>query len=348
MIDGRYVSWCARVPRFATAPPNRPQCTPALTSSDRSPWPSISNAVTERADVVGAARTPPGSPLWRGRSRPAAASGRRPGRGAPRGRAARWRAAAARRRARCGRRSLTWAQRPSRTVRRASAVVVVTRVLRGSGQGGGEAVPGEVDEVLDDAPDAVRERGESSQCVGGGADDADQGVAPGGGAVGRCPGGGEGLADLLRHQLTRPRTGSVPSGDWPPVEQGPLDDEPVDLRVALDEGEVGVDRRRDGAAARRRGGRRARRWPRRSCGDQAVDRLGDGQVELALVAEVPVEHGLGGAGDGGDLVHARRPTRAGAPRAAWPRPGTAGARRGGRPSAVATVPGVATGRGEFM
>ena len=36
-----------------TAPPNRPHCTPALTISDRSAWPSISNAVTE----------PPTSPL---------------------------------------------------------------------------------------------------------------------------------------------------------------------------------------------------------------------------------------------------------------------------------------------
>ncbi len=52
MIGCRYFSWWWVVPSTWTAPPNRPHCTPALTSSDRSQNASIPNAVT----------TPPTSP----------------------------------------------------------------------------------------------------------------------------------------------------------------------------------------------------------------------------------------------------------------------------------------------
>src|SRR5436309_1095802 len=34
MIRGTYAWWWRSVPRFSMAPPNRPHCTPALTSSD--------------------------------------------------------------------------------------------------------------------------------------------------------------------------------------------------------------------------------------------------------------------------------------------------------------------------
>ena len=42
MIFFTYASWWRSVPRFSTAPPNRPHCTPALTISDRSDIASIS------------------------------------------------------------------------------------------------------------------------------------------------------------------------------------------------------------------------------------------------------------------------------------------------------------------
>src|SRR3954451_9990721 len=41
---GRYSSRCCSSPRCRIAPPKRPKCTPHFTSSERSAWPSISNA----------------------------------------------------------------------------------------------------------------------------------------------------------------------------------------------------------------------------------------------------------------------------------------------------------------
>lgn len=45
MIFFTYAWWWRSVPRFSTAPPNRPHCTPALTISDKSDIASISIAV---------------------------------------------------------------------------------------------------------------------------------------------------------------------------------------------------------------------------------------------------------------------------------------------------------------
>src|SRR5690606_22442774 len=87
---------------------------------------------------------------------------------------------------------------------------------------------------------------------------------------------------------------------------GGLQQEPVELRLALDEGAEGGERRGQDLAGLARAGQRA--------GDLAVDLLGhpggEGPDQAGLVAEVGVEDRLGDAGLGGDLVHRR--LRAGA------------------------------------
>jgi hypothetical protein len=63
-MSGRKVSWCHRVPRLVTAPPNSPKCTPDFTVSDRSPWAIISNPTI----VPGTSAVPPYS--WGNPERP--------------------------------------------------------------------------------------------------------------------------------------------------------------------------------------------------------------------------------------------------------------------------------------
>ena len=86
-------------------------------------------------------------------------------------------------------------------------------------EGGSEAVPGEVDEVRDDLLTRCW-RGRVDPGVGDGAHHAHQGVAPGGGALGRCACGGEGLAHLLRHQLHQAADGVGAVGRLAAGEQG--------------------------------------------------------------------------------------------------------------------------------
>src|SRR4051794_11605654 len=62
MMSCRYSRRCCSLPRGSTAPPKRPNCTPHFPSSDRSPWPSVSNAVTAPA-------TSPPPPYSRGNRR---------------------------------------------------------------------------------------------------------------------------------------------------------------------------------------------------------------------------------------------------------------------------------------
>ena len=59
---GRYAVWCRWVPRLATAPPKSPQCTPALTSSERSAWPEHLEGRDRGAEVALAAHVLGDSP----------------------------------------------------------------------------------------------------------------------------------------------------------------------------------------------------------------------------------------------------------------------------------------------
>jgi hypothetical protein len=85
-----------------------------------------------------------------------------------------------------------------------------------------------------------------------------------------------------------------------PVEQRPVNHEAVELGVALDQLEVGVDGGREQDLGIVLVGHRRAQLPNEPVGDP----LADGDVELALVGEVAVDDGLGSGGCRGDLVHA--------------------------------------------
>src|SRR3954453_12727165 len=124
---------------------------------------------------------------------------------------------------------------------------------------------------------------------------------PGGGArriVPRLPqGDGHGGRGLLADEVGE-AADRIARGR--PVDVLRVDDEPVELGVGLEEGQVGLDRR----------------GHHRSRGVVALDRLAelgqqlrgdpvaDRDVELGPVGEVPVDDGLARAGLGGDLLHA--------------------------------------------
>lgn len=77
--------------------------------------------------------------------------------------------------------------------------------------------------------------------------------------------------------------------------------EAVDLRAGLDRREIRVERRLDPLAAFGGGVER-----RPQCAQQGIGvALGERTIEAALVAEVPVQDGLGDAGLGRDGVHRR-------------------------------------------
>src|SRR5699024_5465040 len=102
-------------------------------------------------------------------------------------------------------------------------------------------------------------------------------------------------------------------GAAPRTDDGGGDDEAVDLRVAFDEAQVGVDGRaharagigvqsREAAPGLLRGP--APEHTADVAEDEVVDMGGDRPVQARPVGEVPVEDRLGGPGGSGELVHA--------------------------------------------
>ena len=79
-----------------------------------------------------------------------------------------------------------------------------------------------------------------------------------------------------------------------------MHDEAVGLGIGLDDREIGVDGRREGAAGMRLGCQR-----RGDVGDEVGgDAASDGDVQVILVGEVAVDAGLARARLGGDVLHA--------------------------------------------
>src|SRR4051794_33756094 len=137
--------------------------------------------------------------------------------------------------------------------------------------------------------------------VGGRADQADDAVAPRRGGrriVAGLPQGdghdGRGLlADEVGEAADRVARGR-------PVDVLRVDDEPVELGVGLEEGQVGLDRR----GHHRPRGAVALDRPAELGQQLRGDPVADRDVELGPVGEVPVDDGLARAGLGGDLLHA--------------------------------------------
>ena len=215
-------------------------------------------------------------------------------------------------------------------------------------------MPGELSEGLDDhfARGALG-LGGGEPVVGDGTHRPDEGDGPGAGpgvvGGGRAQRGEQQARQLVGDLVDGAADGVVRERQ---VDERAVDDEAVDLGVRLDECEVGVDRRRDELARVAVRGARETHGRTDVADDAAVDAVGHSAVEAGLVVEVPVDDGLGGAGLGGDVVHAharavladgtdRRIDQAGPPLLAVPFPACVAAvarcRPGGRGGGVHIV-----------